>query len=76
MRKHGTRFAMLAVALFAMGALTFGATEVLAKDAKTACWYDPPNMLGECSSQTECQAMCDEYSGTGDCRSGCCDCML
>ncbi len=67
---------MLVVSLFAVGALTFGASEVLAANSATTCIYNPPHELGECSSELECDTWCDFYNGEGDCSTGCCGCML
>lgn len=72
-----SRLAMLIVSVFAVGALTFGASELRAENAASQCIYNPPHELGECSSEKECQAMCVAAGGVdGDCITGCCGCVL
>lgn len=75
MQRMKSSIAMLIVSLFAVGALTFGASELLAANAASACFINPPSELGECSTDRQCQEMCDVYNGTGDCANGCCGCM-
>ncbi len=50
MRQMRGTLAMVVISLFAVGALTLGARELLAQDAATVCPYSPPNVLGECVS--------------------------
>lgn len=74
MQKIRSSFSILVLSLFAVGAITFGASEVFAANAATTCMINPPSELGECSTEEQCQAMCDVYGGTGDCQTGCCGC--
>lgn len=77
MQKIRRSFAAIMVSLFAVGALTFGASEVLAENAALACPYNPPAFLGECASQDECQTACVTAGGIqGSCTGGCCRCFL
>jgi len=70
------RLAKLGLTLFAVGALTFGASEVLAANASSQCIINPPSELGECSSEEQCDAMCRAVGGVdGDCQTGCCGCF-
>ncbi len=72
----------LVITLAAVVAIGFGASEVLAENAATACWYDPPAQLGECFNSEHCKGMCSQQPGYGDgsfsvCYpDGCCSCFL
>ncbi len=73
----------LVITLAAVVAIGFGASEVLAEDAATACWYDPPAQLGECISEQSCDGRCAMQPGYipgssyGECQyDGCCSCFL
>lgn len=68
--------------LAVLAALTFGARVAFASDAFMTC---PPDSIGTCTSQSQCQNMCDAVyppNGTsfGDCyglpTNGCCRCLL
>jgi hypothetical protein len=60
-----------------LAALTFGARVALASDTFMTC---PPDSIGTCTSQSQCQAMCDviygEENSQGVCHFGCCRCLL
>ena len=59
-------------------ALSFGATQAVGQmSAQRSCPWDPPDHLGECESQGDCQQKCDLYQGGfGVCESGCCGCLF
>lgn len=68
---------MVIVAACAIASLTFGASELLAGNAASQCGYFPPHELGVCTSEKQCQAMCESVGGSlGDCSTGCCGCRL
>lgn len=79
MRRMRGTLAMVVISLFAVGALTLGARELLAQDAATVCPYSPPNVLGECISPEQCQQSClaeGGYAGSCTLSSNCCLCAL
>ncbi|MHB1225164.1 MAG: hypothetical protein ACYC2G_14145 [Gemmatimonadaceae bacterium] len=79
MRQMRGTLAMVVISLFAVGALTLGARELLSQDAATVCPYSPPNVLGECVSPGQCQIDCVDaggYQGTCSLGSNCCLCAL
>ena len=58
-------------------ALSFGTAQAVTQIASIGCNYAPPEELGECSSQSECEALCDPYDPyMSICESGCCYCLL
>jgi hypothetical protein len=75
-------------ALGVVGALTFGASQALARSVQATCWYDPPTRLGACVNwdEEECTNRCkaanpgDSLEVQGRCvqggPQGCCICLL
>ncbi len=59
-------------------ALSFGATQTVGQmGALDSCPWDPPDLLGECVDQEDCQEKCNQYQGgLGMCESGCCGCLF
>lgn len=60
-------------------ALAFGTSQAVAGRSRT-CFYDPPNALGTCGGQLDCQDKCNAVGGAdpvaGVCTSeGCCLCF-
>ncbi len=79
MRTIGNRLMAPLFALLLAASLTFGVTTTFAQPREAPpCFNDPPNALGSCSSQEECQRKCDFYGGQpiGDCIDGCCFCAF
>jgi hypothetical protein len=69
----------LLVSVFAVAALTFGASQLGAESAATTCPYDPPHQLGYAADEGTCHRMCDDAGGaTGlyNSGTGCCGCAL
>jgi hypothetical protein len=63
--------------------LGFGIAEARTSRAvpEETCLYQPPTFLGACTSQSHCQALCNQYyapgESFGDCdTNGCCTCIL
>lgn len=47
--------------------------------ARPAMPCDPPRYIGTCTSDFQCQKMCDDFYGPGTfgwCHGGCCECLL
>ena len=60
-------------------ALSFGATQAVGQmSAQRSCPWDPPNVLGECESETQCNDDCTGYGATfGTCdHNNCCGCFF
>ncbi len=63
--------------------LGFGIAEAKTNRAMPGetCLYHPPTFLGACTSQSHCQALCNQYyapgESFGDCDTNdCCTCIL
>ncbi len=72
---------MLVVSLFAIAALSFGASEAMAADPSMTCMVNPPTELGECISKVSCDNRCKAVGGPeamGVCSGfeNCCGCFL
>ena len=59
-------------------ALSFGTAQAVSQVSSRDCPYDPPDHLGECSSQEECDDLCDPYNPfMAICDwQGCCGCLF
>ena len=81
MRTSANRLFAPLFALLLAASLTFGVTAVFAQ-VGAPCDYDPPTILGACSSEAECDDDCAQHGGfQGDCivssdGSTCCLCAI
>lgn len=77
MKTVAQRLRYLALTSVVLGALAFGARQALAASGAD-CIYDPPTLLGACTSDQNCQEMCTPVwhpdPVEGHCISGCCVC--
>ena len=73
----GNRLATSALAVLLAGSMTFGVSSALAQ-VRAPCDYDPPTVLGYCSSEEECDRMCIGSGGfDGFCTfDNCCLCAI
>lgn len=79
MRRITQGWRILTLAIIVGVALAFGTSQAVAGRSRT-CFDDPPNSLGTCTSQQNCQDKCDAVwtpdPVTGVCTSeGCCLCF-
>lgn len=85
MRASLRRLGQLCFALVTVAVLGFGASEAVSSPAlatgseihRSADFCDPDIHIGTCSSDEECDEMCEEagYPLGGDCNEGCCACF-
>ena len=76
MQRVGNRLATSALALLLAGSLTFGVSSALAQ-VPGPCDYNPPTVLGYCSSEQECENRCIGSGGIdGICSENCCFCAI
>jgi hypothetical protein len=64
-----------------VAALTFGASQAFASTGASSNGFScSPASIGTCTSQEDCQSQCEtaypNQDVTGDCRFGCCFCLL
>jgi hypothetical protein len=80
MRRITNRITTPLFALVLATALSFGISTAFARPAAAnACFYSPPTALGACSSQAQCQLMCNAYGTNPNSlctRAGCCVCAF
>jgi len=66
-------------ALAISAALGFGGFQAFGSTSANSCEFDPP-IMGPCTTQKECQGMCDNYYGEdvtdGVCSQNCCVCLF
>ena len=79
MNTKSGKFSIIVIAAAVIASLAFGTQVAFAAPAMMTCPNDGWNTMGACTSDADCQSLCDGVHGVGNsighCRAGCCTCL-